>query len=146
MSAGPVPTRRNVGDALADVLLAAVRACFRYPPGENRATGVIYGDVPWPPSFATLGPALLDELGGDYVVFQAYRDGRAVTAEHSDAMPQRIVSLGATRRFVLDGQVLELTHGDVLDVAPGTPHEVPADPVVTGERCSLVFRTLKGNP
>src|ERR1041385_8880190 len=48
----------------ADLTLAAARACFRYGPGEDRATGYLYGDGQrWPPELATVGERLLEALG-----------------------------------------------------------------------------------
>ena len=123
-----------------DAVLAAVRQCFDYAPGEGRATGYLYGDVDWPAPFVELGPQLLDEFPATLVVFQAYRDGDAWCDWHADAMGQTIVSLGATRLFLTDTASWSLAHGDVIVLEPGVPHCVPADPVVSGERVSLVFR------
>lgn len=103
-------------NTLADTLLAAAREWFTYPEGENRATGYLT------------------------VVFQAYRDGTAVTGWHADAMPQVIVSLGATRTFGLGDEMLTLDHGDIITIEAGVPHCLFADPDTVDERISLVFR------
>ncbi len=100
----------------ADALLAALREWFVYPPGEKRATGYLT------------------------VVFQAYQDGTATTDWHTDAMPQLVLSLGAPRRFGLGDEILTLEHGDAVVVPAGVPHCVFADPEVSDERCSIVFR------
>lgn len=140
------------------VVLDAVRGLFTYGPNDDRATGIAYGEGrSWPASFAAIGPLLLADLRAllgisyEIVAFQAYRDG-AGTGWHTDSPfdAQAILSLGVTRTFGIrrpDGepQYLKLEHGDLVVMPSGFQktwqHCVPIEEV-TGERCSLVFRTV----
>jgi alkylated DNA repair dioxygenase AlkB len=137
-------------------LLAAVQRLFTYGPGEDRATGYLYGDQPWPEPMALYGPELLRELFEtvgirfDIVAFQAYLNGSGCDWHADEAFDvQAILSLGVTRRFGVrrrdeEPAWLEVANGDLL-VMPsgfqaGRQHCVPTEHV-SGERCSLVFRT-----
>src|SRR5262245_21464629 len=90
----------------ADLTLAAARTAFRYGPGEDRATGYLYGDGQrCSPALATEGDRLLEgldeKLGLRYshVAFQAYRNGSGCDW-HTDAFnEQAVLSLGASRRL-----------------------------------------------
>ena len=145
------------GDLL-DGLLDDLRRCFRYGPGEDRATGYLWedGGQPWPLELRERGPALLAALavrpGVAFQVcaFQAYRDG-AGTPWHADTpfAAQAILSLGVTRTFAVrrpgeDPWLMPVRDGDLIFMPPGFQQEwehcVPAEDV-PGERCSLVFRT-----
>jgi alkylated DNA repair dioxygenase AlkB len=138
-------------------LLQALRTLFTYDPGENRATGYLYGDgKDWPDALAAFGPVLLDDLerttGVRYThaAFQAYRDG--VGCEwHTDTPfdAQAVLSQGVTRTFgvrPLGGEPswIWVAHGDLVVMASGFQytheHCVPVE-LVAGERISVVFRT-----
>ncbi len=138
-------------------LLDAVRGLFAYGVGDDRATGYIYaaGEQDWPPGFP--GPALLDDLEDlldvrfTIALYQAYRNGTGCDWHTDDAFDaQAILSLGATRTFGIrpvgrGPEWLQVHHGDVLYMPSGFQagweHCVPAENV-TGERVSLVFRTV----
>jgi alkylated DNA repair dioxygenase AlkB len=142
-----------------DELLARVRQSFTYGPGDNRATGQLYaaGEQDWVPALAVRGPELLDDLAVRYdvkftiVAFQSYRNGAGCdwhTDEPFDA--QAILSLGVTRTLGVrpvggEPEWIPVGHGDLVYMPPGYQvgheHCVPAEDV-TGERCSLVFRTV----
>lgn len=120
--------------------MAAVRDRFVYL-AEGRATGYVVDRPPW-----LVG--LIARLGVecDVVAFQAYRDGFAVADWHSDDVAtQAILSLGATRTFGIDDVTIPVDDGDLVWMPAPVRHAVLADPDVTGERCSLVFRTTKEN-
>lgn len=141
-------------------LLDAMRGLYTYGPGDRRATGYLYaeGEMPWPEPLAETGPLLLSalqqRLGARFTVvaFQAYLDG-AGCGWHDDSAfaSQAILSLGVTRQFgarwVPGGEPewLSVAHGDLVYMPPGfqagRQHSVP-DEDVTGERVSLVFRTV----
>lgn len=144
-------------------LLAALRECFAYGPGDDRATGCLYAPADgqdWPAPLAETGPALLADLAAllgvrfTIVAFQAYRDGSGC-GWHADTPfgAQAILSLGVTRTFGVRHAVggserrFQVAHGDLV-VMPdgfqdGWEHCVLAEDV-PGERCSLVFRTKGG--
>jgi alkylated DNA repair dioxygenase AlkB len=141
-------------------LLAAVRTLFEYGPGEDRATGYLYGDgQPWPQALAELGHALLDDLEQllavrfEVVAFQAYRNG-AGCPWHADTPfdAQAVLSLGATRTFGVrrtgDGRsstMRGVADGDLVVMPSGFQteweHCVPVEEE-PGERVALVFRTI----
>ena len=143
----------------ADGLLPAVRQCFAYGPGEDRATGCLYAPADgtdWPGPLAAAGPdllAALEETAGvrfTICAFQAYRDG-AGCGWHADTPfgAQAILSLGVTRCFGWrrsDGEEEQalVSHGDLVVMPDGFQQEwehcVPADDT-TGERVALVFRS-----
>lgn len=142
----------------ADAALHALRMVYRYGVGEDRATGYLHSSngLPWPASLARIGPQLLDGLrdltGVDYSIaaFQAYLDG-AGCDWHTDGpfSAQAILSLGVTRTFGVrppggTPTWIPVTAGDVVVMPPGFQtqweHCVPVEQV-TGERCSIVFRT-----
>ncbi len=92
------------------------------------------------------------------VLLQSYRDGNAITPCHADASGGFILSIGAARTFrihrsrpggcddpVADGITIECVEGTCLlmDAAfhAGWHHQIIADPDITGEKLSLVFRT-----
>lgn len=116
-------------------LMDEARRLFRYAPGETRATGRL------------IGPAF-EDMAANHAVFQAYKNGSATCDWHADDYDQIIVSLGATRTMgvCIDGdeQHFPISDGDVLLLPAGVPHAVLADPDITDERISLVFRFLKG--
>jgi alkylated DNA repair dioxygenase AlkB len=144
-----------------ELLLAAVRECFAYGDGEDRATGCLYAEadqVAWPRPLAVYGPALLDDLESllavrfPIVVFQAYRGG-AGCGWHADTpfAAQAILSLGVTRTFGVrrpgrDPWLMPVSGGDLVFMPDGFQREwehcVPEEDV-PGERCSLVFRTAE---
>lgn len=139
--------------------LDALRRCFEYAPGDDRTTGVLYGEGrDWPGPLATLGPALLDNLERllgvrfEIVAFQAYMKGSGCDW-HTDPPfdVQAVLSLGVTRTFGvrLAGGIAawyQVGHGDLVVMPSGFQDEyehcVPVEDA-TGERCSLVFRTVK---
>lgn len=145
-----------------DELLSLVRESFAYGPGDNRATLYALADGAWVPPLSDVGPVLLvelfDLLGVRFTVvaIQAYRDGSAMTGWHADTAfdAQAILSLGATRTFGLTDHArtkfkfMRLRSGDLIYMPPGFQddwlHSIPAEQHGTGERCSLVFRTVKG--
>jgi alkylated DNA repair dioxygenase AlkB len=142
-------------------LLPALRQVFAYTGREpDRVTGWLLLEdrppvTPWPAPFTGLGPELLTRLNEDLGVkftaccFQAYLDGAGCGWHHDrDWAAQAILSLGVTRSFGLrqggHEESVRLAHGDLLFMPPGFQdsweHCVPEEKV-TGERCSLVFRT-----
>jgi alkylated DNA repair dioxygenase AlkB len=137
-------------------LLDAVRSVFTYGPGEDRATGNLYGDQPWSAALAESGPVLLDQLDAllnvrfTHVVFQAYRNGSGCDW-HADTPfdAQAVLSLGATRTFGVrpnggEPEWIQVGHGDLVYMPSGFQDEwehcVPVENE-PGERVSLVFRT-----
>jgi alkylated DNA repair dioxygenase AlkB len=138
-------------------LFPVVRSLFEYGPGEDRATGYLFGDGhDWPPALF-VGPDLLDRLEARFrirfttVAFQAYRNG-AGCDWHADTPfdAQAILSLGATRTFGLrlvggEPSWVEVSSGSLVFMPPGFQrtheHCVPVEDVA-GERISLVFRTV----
>ena len=141
-------------------LMAPVRQTFTYEPGEDRATLYVLTEEGWVAPLADVGPVLLDELDAlrgvrfTIVAVQAYRDG-AGCEWHADTPfdAQAILSLGAPRRFGIatrTGQRMSYTvldDGDLIFMPSGFQaewlHCIPEEPDVTGERCSLVFRTVE---
>ena len=143
----------------ADDVLAALRECFVYGDGDDRATGVLYAPAAgqaWPEWFGD-GPRMLDSLEAlldvrfTICAFQAYRDG-AGCGWHADTPfgAQAILSLGVTRTFGVrrlggNPRWMKLAAGDLVFMPAGFQDEwehcVPVEEDVTGERCSLVFRT-----
>lgn len=140
-------------------LLDAVRAVFTYGPGEDRATGYLYGagEQAWPAPLAELGPQVLGELldagcpDFTIVAYQAYLNGSGC-GWHTDTAfdAQAILSLGITRTFGLrrhdgDPTWIRVHHGDLLVMPSGFQDEwehcVPTEDA-SGERISLVFRTV----
>jgi alkylated DNA repair dioxygenase AlkB len=143
-------------------LLPALRTLYAYTDREpGRATGWLWLPAgqpvtPWPPVLAAPGARLLEDLERDTGIrfaaacFQAYLDGSGVGWHHDrDWDAQAILSLGVTRTFGLrrGGQetFVRLAHGDLLVMPPGFQddgweHCVPVEQV-TGERCSIVFRS-----
>jgi alkylated DNA repair dioxygenase AlkB len=139
-------------------VLDALRECFSYPRGDDRATGYLYaeGEQSWPEPLALLGPLLLkdlrEDLGARFTIaaFQAYRNGTGC-GWHSDTpfSSQAILSLGVTRTFGVrprggEAEWMKVAEGDLVFMPPGFQREwehcVPEEDV-PGERCSLVFRT-----
>lgn len=135
-----------------DRLIGSVRQQFTYGPGDDRATGYLYGDgQAWPPVLALLA-ALRDTLGVDfeYAAFQAYLNGSGCDW-HDDATwaTQAILSLGVTRTFGVrakggEPEWIQVNDGDLVYMPAGLAdtheHCVPTEDV-PGERISLVFRT-----
>ena len=142
-------------------LLDVLRGLFTYDP-EGRGNGYLYveGGQDWPVPLAESGPQLLADLyellGVRFttVVFQAYRDGSGVGWHADEGYDvQAILSLGITRTFgirPLDGdpQWIQVGHGDLMVMPSGFQsewqHSVPVEDVI-GERCSMVFRSVKGS-
>lgn len=147
-------------------ILAALRTLYAYTDREpDRATGWLHASrqigmlpvTPWPGPLAEAGPRLLDGLEDvtgtrfDAACFQAYLDGSGCGWHYDrDWDAQAVLSLGVARSFglrPLDGShevTLRLGHGDLLVMPSGFQDEwehcVPVEDV-TGERCSLVFRS-----
>lgn len=158
--------RRWKGTIELAVLSSAVRSSFIYWPNDDRATGYVYidGEQEWVSSLSEYGPVLLTELHDllgvhfTHVAVQAYRNGSAMTGFHADTPfdEQAILSFGATRTLAIADydqchtELTPLDSGDLIFMASGFQdqwlHSIPAEPHVTGERCSLVFRTVKGAP
>lgn len=158
----PVLYRKWCGNG--EPLLAVLRTQYEYTERmPDRATGWLYaarqiGQLPpmeWPEPLSAIGPALLGDLEFllgirfEAACFQAYLDGSGVDWHYDrDWDATAILSLGVTRDFGLRGrsgdQFPSLHDGDLLFMPPGFQHEwehcVPVQDV-TGERCSLVFRT-----
>lgn len=137
-------------------LLAAVRGLFAYGPGEDRATGNLCGDQPWPSGLEG-GPLLLDSLEAllnvrfTHVAFQAYRNGTGCDW-HADTPfdVQAVLSLGAARTFGVrrpgeEPRWIVVRHGDLVVMPSGFQaeweHCLPVENEL-GERVSLVFRTV----
>lgn len=158
----PVPeleVHRNWCIEEPDVLLDRVRQSFTYGPGENRATGQFYaaGEQKWVPALAVRGPELLDDLAvrfGRFTIvhFQAYRNGSGCDWHADDPFDAAaVLSLGVTRTFGIrrpgvDPQWIPVRHGDLVFMPSGFQqawqHCVPVEDI-PGERCSLVFRTVR---
>jgi alkylated DNA repair dioxygenase AlkB len=140
-----------------DALLAAVRGLFVYGPGEDRATGQLFGDQDWPESLVEHGPLLLKRLNAllnvafTHVAFQAYRNGSGCEWHADEPFDsQAVLSLGATRTFGTrrpgGGPVwTTVRNGDLVVMPSGFQaeweHCVPIEGE-RGERISLVFRTV----
>lgn len=141
-----------------DDLLTAIRKMFAYGPGDDRATGYLFGDgQSWPEPLECSGRLLLDALDRDLgirfevVAFQAYRNGSGCDW-HADTPfdAQAVLSLGATRTFgtrPVGGAPtwIVVSHGDLMVMPSGFQqshqHCVPVE-AETGERVSIVFRTV----
>jgi alkylated DNA repair dioxygenase AlkB len=141
------------------MLFMALRSSFSYEPGDDRATGYLFGSGQnWPPQLEGAGPVLLDLLQHhtgvrfEVVAFQAYKNGSG-TDWHADTPfdEQAILSLGVTRTFGVrrigeDPFWISVEHGDLIYMSSGYQdawqHCVKVEDV-PGERCSLVFRTVK---
>ena len=134
---------------------------FTYTPGDDRATGYLYSQddkIAWPASFVERGPAILGELeqatGTRFTImaFQAYRNGTGCNWHADTAFDAHaVLSLGVTRTFGVrpnggEPQWFSLSHGDLAFMPSGFQdswqHCVPEEDV-SGERVSLVFRTVK---
>lgn len=159
-AAGDCPLRVIRGWNIHPGLLGALKSCFTYGAGEDRATGYLYaeGEQGWPGPLAKLGPMVLAAAAADlgerfsHVAFQAYRDGSG-TPWHADApfAAQAVLSLGVTRSFQVrraggaGGWEGRLRDGDLVFMPPGFQeeweHRVPVEDV-PGERCSVVLRTV----
>jgi alkylated DNA repair dioxygenase AlkB len=134
-------------------LFDEIRERFTYVDGDIRAAGYVDDEVWLAPLLDALEQLL--EVRFTTVAFQAYRTGEASCPWHADQNfdIQTILSLGATRTFAVrragEEQRYELESGDLVVMPSGDQaeweHCVPAEPTVTGERISLVFRTNKGN-
>ena len=161
-------TIRHHPELATPALLAWLRPFVRYD-GEGRGCRWLVEDAPLPPELAAVARAVCPGLGAGAfsgVILQCYRDGRATTPCHSDAGATGfsfVLSLGAPRTWrthrVPPGTRATAGCGDpglgVLEIeaVPGLAvlmgedfhkdhhHQVAADPGVTGERLSLVFRT-----
>ena len=122
---------------------------------------------PFTPSVQALLAAVNDAAGVpfNHVLVNRYRDGQDSMGKHADAEPElgedptvATVSLGATRRFVIeprhrrDGapRSFDLEHGSFLvmggDCQAHHRHGIPRQPAVTAERISLTFRHILRNP
>lgn len=154
---------RHLAAAVRGYLAGAVRGCFAYAPGEDRATGCLYAPadgVPWPGPLASAGPELLGALaataGTRFTIcaFQAYRNG-AGCGWHADTPfgAQAILSLGVPRTFGIRGAdgtnvAFTVSDGDLMTMPDGFQrdheHRVVPDGS-TGERLALVFRVPAGS-
>jgi alkylated DNA repair dioxygenase AlkB len=143
-------------------LLDAIRGLFAYdPPTDNRATGYIYSladKVAWPDTWADRGPRILVDLKNStgvrftIMAFQAYRNGTGCDWHADTAFDAHaVLSLGVTRTFGIrpnggEPEWFKLNHGDLAFMPSGFQdswqHCVPEE-YAPGERCSLVFRTVK---
>lgn len=145
-------------------ILAALRTLYSYTGREpDRATGWLWSarqigqlpGTPWPDALAETGPWMLADLESltgvrfDAACYQAYLHGSGCGWHHDrDWGAQAILSLGVARSFGLrngvEEQTLSLAHGDLLFMPAGMQDEyehcVPVEQV-TGERCSIVFRS-----
>ena len=147
-------------------ILTALRTLYTYTAAQpDRATGWLYSarqigqlpPTPWPDALAETGPWMLNDLEHttgvrfDAACYQAYLDGSGCGWHYDRDWPvQAILSLGVTRSFGLrligsdEGETLRLAHGDLLYMpAPMQlthEHCVPVEQI-TGERCSIVFRS-----
>lgn len=137
-------------------LLDAVRWLVEFGPGEDRATGYIYGDRDWPAGFP--GARLLDDLERllgvrfTHALYQAYRNGAGCDWHTDDPFDaQAVLSLGVTRTFGVrpvggEPEWHKVAHGDLIYMPSGFQrayeHGVPVEEV-SGERYSLVFRTVR---
>lgn len=121
---------------------------------------------PSPPALVELQARVEAALGEtfNHVLLNRYRDGQDHMSRHADNEPElgrcpliAAVSLGATRRFVLERKqrrtqkrTVVLHHGSLL-VMGGTcqhtwRHAVPRMAGVTGERVNVTLRQLRGPP
>jgi alkylated DNA repair dioxygenase AlkB len=105
------------------------------------------------------------EMAFDHVLLNLYRDGRDSIGMHADNEPElgsnppvAAVSLGATRRFVVQRKgkrrgkprSIPLEHGSLLvmggTMQHGWYHGVPKTRADVGERINVTFRRLRGPP
>ncbi len=143
------------------------------PKGAYDADGLwstwLVEDGKLPPILAAIGEAVCPGVAFQAVALRGYKDGNAVTPCHSDhraAGLSFILSMGATRTFRLhrvpawvkptqgcgnpdlDVLQIECRAGAVVILSEAFQaswhHQVVADPGVTEERLSLVFRTRPG--
>lgn len=151
---------RHRPEAITPALLALIRPWVRYDADGRSCCWLTDGGLTLsaPPELAAVARAVCPEFDAlKYgVALQGYRDGAAVTPCHSDLGSSGfILSIGATRTFRvhrvlgdvctnIDEIRIECVHGTavLMDKAfhAAWHHQIVADPGVTGERLSLVFR------
>lgn len=150
-------TIRYRPEAATTLLMQWLRPRVHYD-ADGRYSMYLVDQTPLPPELRRVANIVCPEVDADQflvVALQCYRDGNAVTPCHSDApVFGFILSLGATRTF----RVHRSTCDNPLDIAEiecvngmailmdetfhaGWHHQLVADPGVTKERLSLVFRT-----
>ena len=119
---------------------------YRYSGNHHVATG-------WPEQIAALRHRLNGLTGTqfNFVLLNRYRTGADYMGWHTDdeaEMGSQIasVSLGATRRFVVDAtdgrKTIELVHGSLLTMSSNVRHSLPKTARPVGERINLTFRKI----
>jgi len=123
---------------------------YRYSGNQHVATG-------WPEPVAVLRRRLAGFAGTsfNFVLLNRYRSGADYMGWHTDdeaEMGSQIasVSLGATRRFVLENanggkDTIELAHGSLLTMSAKVRHSLPRTSRQVGERVNLTFRRIVGS-
>jgi alkylated DNA repair dioxygenase AlkB len=151
---------RHYPDLVTPGLRGWLSGLVKYDDDGRDSRWLFDGSGPMPPELTALAVVVAPGATFSGVLLQAYRDGGAVTPCHTDKGGTGdgfILSLGAPRTFRihpvaagacdddLDAVRVECREGTVLvmDEAfhAGWHHQVIADPGVTGEKLSLVFRT-----
>ena len=143
-------------------LVEWLRRKVSYEGTDGQAGGWLVRNEPLPPILEAIARAVAPGVRFDTVHFQGYRDGRATTPCHTDERTgfSAILSIGATRTlrihrqpeggqtcgdYDLDVFRIECRSGTVVfmdeEFYAGWHHQIPADPEVTDERLSIVFRT-----
>ncbi|MBV9949781.1 MAG: alpha-ketoglutarate-dependent dioxygenase AlkB, partial [Myxococcales bacterium] len=138
-----------------------------YGDADYTSSGRTMRAAGWPPSLGALRGRVEHAAGApmNAVLLNRYRDGEDSMGKHSDDEPElgpepviASVSLGATRRFVLEPKKksaragrsyeLALPNGSLLVMAGPCQrhyrHGVPRDPTCRGERINLTFRHVLG--
>jgi alkylated DNA repair dioxygenase AlkB len=133
--------------------------------GDYTYSGRTMTASPWPPSLSALRARveLAAEAPMNAALLNLYRDGRDSMGLHSDDEPElgaepviASVSLGATRRFILEPRrkadrdagthEVALHHGSLLVMAGPCQrhyrHRVPKEPACVAERINLTFRRV----
>ncbi|MEM6709013.1 MAG: alpha-ketoglutarate-dependent dioxygenase AlkB [Pseudomonadota bacterium] len=122
---------------------------YRYSQTDHPANG-------WSDAVLPLRDWLADRYPGrfNFVLANRYLDGQDSMGWHSDDEAELhgdvvSVSLGATRRFLLDAPdgrcALELGHGDVIQIPRAWRHALPKTRTRVGMRINLTFRELLGS-
>lgn len=129
-------------------------AWFGDPGQRYRYSGTDHHAAGWPEALVPLRDWCRSQYAMDYnfVLLNRYRDGQDSMGWHADDEPELLgdvcsVSLGATRRFLLDGPLqrhrFNLTHGMALRIPRDWRHAIPKTARPVAPRINLTFRTLR---
>lgn len=154
---------RHYPELVTPALLSWLRGFVKYD-DDGRGScwlATAGGNGGLPIILAAVAEAVMPGVRFTGVLLQSYRDGSAVTPCHTDdggTGDGFILSLGSPRTFRVhriadgcetgDAVHIQCVEGTALlmDCAfhAGWHHQIIADPTVTGEKLSLVFRTDPG--